>query len=238
MAENMSDGSTQPVAHDGFFLAKREIVRRIVEGQPGKRLVERGDNLSRISNDPESYVGQWNCDLHLGREAYLSSSNSLTFLEWGHDLVIRPGEFALLTTEELVNLPPDIAGAISIRFSVALKGLINISGRHVDPYYSGRLLFSVYNAGSNKITVRRGEPIFMMTFAALSSAAPPKSEATIGSVTEIRSDWIQMVRGPPVSLGRIDDRLRTLEIRFDVFVAVLAAATTILSAVAIAYFFH
>src|SRR5205823_5938842 len=73
-------------------------------------------------------------------------------------------------TEETVTIPPDALGFISMRTRVKLGGLINVSGFHVDPGFSGRLKFSVYNAGSSTRVVQRGEPIFMLWFCNLDRA--------------------------------------------------------------------
>ncbi len=46
-------------------------------------------------------------------------------------------------------------------------GLINVSGFHVDPGFKGKLLFSVYNAGTGPISMEKGEPYFLIWFAEL-----------------------------------------------------------------------
>ncbi|MBR1156195.1 hypothetical protein [Bradyrhizobium sp. JYMT SZCCT0428] len=45
--------------------------------------------------------------------------------------------------------------------------MVNISGFHVDPGYSGKLLFSVFNAGPSPIHLKRGEQIFPIWLADL-----------------------------------------------------------------------
>src|SRR5438046_2720021 len=66
-------------------------------------------------------------------------------------VVIPPGQFAFLITEEIVRVPPSAMALISMRVSQKFKGLINVSGFHVDPGFSGKLLYSVYNAGPQPI---------------------------------------------------------------------------------------
>ena len=63
---------------------------------------------------------------------------------------------------------PDTAIAfISIRASIKFKGLINVSGFHVDPGFRGQLRFAVYNAGSSEIDLDQDERVFMIWFADL-----------------------------------------------------------------------
>ena len=82
-------------------------------------------------------------------------------------LRIRPGQFAFLMTLESVRVPEDALALISIRAGYKFKGLINVSGFHVDPGWDGKLLFSVYNAGPADVIVERGEPMFLIVYADL-----------------------------------------------------------------------
>jgi dCTP deaminase len=82
-------------------------------------------------------------------------------------LVIPPGQFALLLTKETVTIPLDSIGFISIRAKKKFEGLVNVSGFHVDPGFSGRLKFSVYNAGGQDILITESDRVFMLWYAAL-----------------------------------------------------------------------
>lgn len=46
-------------------------------------------------------------------------------------------------------------------------GLVNISGFHVDPGYSGKLIFAVFNAGPARIHLQKGQRIFPLWMASL-----------------------------------------------------------------------
>jgi dCTP deaminase len=82
-------------------------------------------------------------------------------------LRIKPGQFAFLITQEEVKVPSDAIALISMRAGYKLKGLINVSGFHVDPGWSGKLLFSVYNAGPQEVIVSRGEAMFLIVYSDL-----------------------------------------------------------------------
>jgi dCTP deaminase len=81
---------------------------------------------------------------------------------------INPGQFALLLTDEVVNIPLDKIAFISIKAKIKLRGLVNVSGFHVDPGFKGKLVFSVYNAGASQISLEKGEPCFLIWLAELS----------------------------------------------------------------------
>src|SRR5437868_9314438 len=96
-------------------------------------------------------------ELGLGSEAFVTSDGIQTKSEIpdGKQLVIPPGQFGLLVTEERVAIPTDAIGFISIKAGVKFRGLVNVSGFHVDPGFSCKLKFAVYNAGSQNIILDR-----------------------------------------------------------------------------------
>lgn len=103
-------------------------------------------------------------ELALGGEAFatLSNDGKKQTLAPNGQVHIHAGQFALLLTEEVVKIPADAIGLISIKAGIKFKGLVNVSGFHVDPGYSGKLLFSVYNAGSKEIILDRNQPLFLL----------------------------------------------------------------------------
>lgn len=113
-------------------------------------------------------------ELCLGNEVYLTDSKSgkkELLDEKNSQVVIKPGQFALLLTQEKVKIPLKYLAFISIKFSQKIKGLVNISGFHVDPGFEGKIIFSVYNAGSATITLDKGNPYFMIWFSELTSGS-------------------------------------------------------------------
>jgi dCTP deaminase len=85
----------------------------------------------------------------------------------GEHITIPPGQFALLLTKESVSIPETALGLISIKSKMKLRGLINVSGFHVDPGFTGRLKFSVYNAGNQSLDLDPGQRLFLLWYNAL-----------------------------------------------------------------------
>lgn len=114
---------------------------------------------------------QGSYELSLG-DAYCISAIGTTrkILKECEQVSIPPGQFALLTTKEHVTIPADAVGWISIKSTFKLRGLVNISGFHVDPGFSHRLKFSVYNAGGTHVTLSLGTPVFLLWLASLDRA--------------------------------------------------------------------
>src|SRR5690606_4718279 len=116
-----------------------------------------------------------NLDLTLGDEVYVTTDKVPTKLNtMGKDGVVsvEPGEFGILMTHEYLFMPWDLMGYISVRLTHKQKGIVNISGFHVDPGYYGRLMFAIFNAGPNNVPLRYNDPVFMIMFNKLIDIPP------------------------------------------------------------------
>ena len=100
-------------------------------------------------------------------------------LESGQQCRIPPGQFAFLLTEEVVSIPNDAMAFISMRAKYKFRGLVNVSGFHVDPGWKGKLIFSVYNAGPSPIILSRGTDLFLIWFASLDQTTEFKKAPSI-----------------------------------------------------------
>jgi dCTP deaminase len=141
----------------------------------------------------ESRLESANYLLSIGEEIYVSEDESkgqIRRLNEGDGFAIDPGQFAFLLTEEKVTMPPKSIGFISIRASIKFLGLVNVSGFHIDPGFSGKLIFSVFNAGPTRIHLRRGDPIFMLWLADFDGISEGKN-----GYEHIPSDMITKISG-------------------------------------------
>jgi len=109
-------------------------------------------------------------ELSLGPEAFLSGETGKENLHATQQLAIPPGRIAVLLTEERISIPKNALGFISLKSRVKFPGLINVSGFHVDPGYTGRLIFTVYNAGTETAMFQRGDPMFLLWLAEISAS--------------------------------------------------------------------
>ena len=148
-------------------------------------------------------TGAYELSLHLGSRA---SGNGHTLDD--ACLKIPPGQFAYLFTKERVTIPNHLLGFISIKSSNKWKGLINVSGFHVDPGYNGALKFAVYNAGSRDIFLEFGEPAFQLWLAEFDQPATAYSKAGCDGITcADRSELSGDVHSP----ASLDRRVTSLE---------------------------
>ena len=124
-------------------------------------------------------------------------------------LRIRPGQFAFLMTSEVVRVPNDAIALISIRAGYKFKGLINVSGFHVDPGWEGKLLFSVYNAGPTVVTLKRGEEMFLIVYADLDRPSTKtyngKSKGQVAIDASLLENMTEQVFSPLMLQRQLDE---------------------------------
>ncbi|HEV2605645.1 MAG TPA: deoxycytidine triphosphate deaminase [Microvirga sp.] len=124
--------------------------------------------------------------LRVGAEVYVSPTGEpddprnkpKTQLKAGQGFTIPAGQFGFILTEERIRVPVGAIAFISIRAGYKFRGLVNVSGFHVDPNYEGRLIFSVFNAGPGPVHLSRGEACFLIWYADLDQ--PSDLEKRIG----------------------------------------------------------
>ena len=208
-----------------------------------------GDEFSQIGEIlPPIFIGCLdskglrlaNLDLTLGSEVYVTTEKVPTKLNtMGKDGVvsIEPGEFGILMTNEYLFVPWDLMGYISIRLTHKQKGIVNISGFHVDPGYYGRLMFAVFNAGPNNVPLRYNDPVFMIMFNELTKRPSDDSAVEKGrwyGMEDIPVETLSGLTGTSVSVRTLDQRIKRLEMIFPILATgigsiVIAVITWILT---------
>lgn len=213
----------------------------IVSGlELARRIKEEGIVCKKASRDSiwDNFYG-WHMDLRLGRQVFITSRKHPQILHEGQYVTIRPGEFALLTSEETINMPDDLMGFIAMKMQYKKLGLINISGFHVDPCFHGSLVFSTYNAGPNDIVLQTGSKVFMIFFCSLSEKMQSiqAGEFTAEELTQINEgmrytinrklpenklagiplDMVTSIKGTSVSLANSNARIDRLESNIKIY---------------------
>lgn len=153
---------------------------------------------------PEYYVTPTDRDLD-------PKTRSVKQLAARECFAIPPGQFAYIMTDEVVSLPTQVLGFISIRARIKWKGLVNVSGFHVDPGFKGRLTFSVFNAGPGSIHLRRGDPAFLIWFADLDEDAGDDAKRMTKPTTLMDIGIMNQVTGELASLQSLSEKLKAAE---------------------------
>lgn len=135
----------------------------------------------------EAYLHQSSYDLRLGSQVYVAGKNAPEDLtdEMPY-LTLAPGQFAMLTCYERVNLrdtgEEKYMAFIALRSKFKFQGLVNISGFHVDPTHRGTLLFAVQNVGPRDILLRFKEPTFTIFFARVMDGIGPEERKELNGI--------------------------------------------------------
>jgi len=166
-------------------------------------------------------------ELTLGPEAYRSGSEEKVFLEEAGIFTIAPGDIAVLLTEEYITMPSQTMGLISLKSSIKIQGgLINVSGFHVDPGFEGRLVFTVYNAGTRTVAFSRGQRMFLIWIVNLENHDDkPNSQKDHSrhEMKSIRGKDLSNFTGETASPAKLEERINKLEIKGQLIWALLLA---------------
>lgn len=186
------------------FLSKKSLLKIIPD-----------ENV--ISNFDPNRLKSTAYELAMGDQAYVTTDETKKTYKQGEQVVIRPGQFAVLITDEKVNIPLGLIAFISIKFSIKFEGLVNVSGFHVDPGFKGRIKFSVYNAGSQNVVISSGQPIFQIWFAALDSSDSLNKYNGDHNLQEIISDKdVMRIQGEIASPSMLKRRIDKMETKIKI----------------------
>ena len=176
----------------------------------GERLQDQLVNL--ISDYHVDRLDHASYRLRVGSEVYVSPTGEAddprnkpkSQLAIGQGFTIPAGQFGFILTEERVTVPISAIAFISMRAGYKFRGLVNVSGFHVDPNYEGRLLFSVFNAGPEPVHLSRGEPCFLIWYADLDKPAKVKKKSGFESIP---SELIGPLAGGLQSFARLQSKI-------------------------------
>lgn len=186
--------------------------------------------------DPERVDGAA-YTMRIGDEAFVSPESRdtrepglLQRLNQGAPIVIPPGQFAYLTTREFVSLPHDFLGFINMKSGLKNSGLVNVSGFHVDPGYKGKLLFAVFNAGPQAVTVRCDQPTFLIWFARLDGATEKYARKKSG-FRAIDTELMGLLPSETASVNSLNRRMDQLDRRLFYVTTGVALVSSVLGAI-------
>jgi dCTP deaminase len=193
----------------------------------GQKLRQRLKTL--IPDSDESRIDGAACVLRIGDEVYITptarsganAAPSIVHLKKSESFAIPPGQFGFLITQEKVVVPSSAMAMISFKTKMKWRGLVNVSGFHVDPGYAGRLVFAVYNAGPAPVHLRRGQDFFLIWYADLDNEASAR-DADRKKPGYENIDPSLVISGQISSFDTISERLRAVEDQQKYYQAVAA----------------
>ena len=159
-----------------MILRGEAILERLKGGQIFKQgtwdegLIKEASYALRVASD----------GLMLGGKPFLPEKD---FLEG--DIKIDPGEIAILSTIERLDMPGDLVGKIGIRFDYASQGLTGLMAIQVDPFYgwghtNERLYIRVANLGNETISIPLRADVFTFELHNLDGRVPEPTTPRLG----------------------------------------------------------
>lgn len=116
-----------------------------------------------ISPFEEAFLKGASYDLRLGEE-YSTAGEHRTLSDGSPSCQLEPGQFILLTSHELLELPDNVIGHAGLVSRWAKRGLISLFSPQIDPGFKGLIVVPLFNGGNAPITLRFGEPMFTVEF--------------------------------------------------------------------------
>jgi len=167
-------------------------------------------------------------ELRLGDEYYKTNSDKGTRvkIKKNEPIIIEPGQLAMLLTHETITLPNNLLAFISIKAGVKFRGLVNVSGFHVDPGFKGKLKFVVFNAGSSNVILDWQQPLFPMWLCTL-NADTEAYEGRHGDQKSITSEDVYKMQGDVIAPNELNEKFRDLKKKISKLKIVWAAALTL-----------
>ncbi|MFC7155665.1 dCTP deaminase [Halomarina halobia] len=162
-----------------MILADADILERL----------EAGDLVIEPLDDPDIQIQPASVDLRLGREFLefrrtnipcihpnsereVSEYVTETVVDEGEEFILHPGDFVLGTTEERVEIPPDLIAHVEGRSSLGrLAVVVHATAGLCDPGYRGQITLELSNLGSAPVALTPGMRVSQLTFTELTSAA-------------------------------------------------------------------
>ncbi len=116
------------------------------------------DPFEPESLQPASY------DLRVGAQAFVSGADEITDVASKGLVIIEPGEFAVVSTREVVRCGSQVAGQIGLWSTLARQGVTLLSGPQIDPGFSGVLVVRMTNLSPNRVTLTYEAPFLTAQF--------------------------------------------------------------------------
>jgi deoxycytidine triphosphate deaminase len=192
----------------GAILGKEEVRKRIENGELLK-------NTDEAQLEPARYylrLAQAELVVPVHKSVAKSGFRRYTEkrpLPDGHDLLLQPGDAALVSTIEHFVMPGDVSGSLGLPFRQARRGLLPLAGPIADPGFgwpNGEPLYMlIANMNSQPVALRPGDAIASVQFVKIAGASTVEPK---GVKRQIIEEWFDDAEqhGPQLAFfGQLND---------------------------------
>lgn len=161
----------------------------ILSDQDIRKCLEKGRIVIDPLEDPKRQIQPSSVDLRIGNEfkgfriirkpcidpldkSDIESYMESFYIEKGKPFIIHPGEFALATTYERVELPDDLVARVEGRSSMGRLGItMHVTAGYIDPGFCGRITLEISNIGKMPVALYTGQRVCQIVFETMTSAS-------------------------------------------------------------------
>lgn len=152
-----------------------------------ERIIRRILNKNRLRNGRTEMLNPASVNLRLGNSFLMpckilggiALGDKLHYNRFGRQdneyFTLKPGEFCLATTKEMIDLPRRVAAFVQGRSSIGRLGLDVQNAGYVDPGFHGHITLELINNSPNEIHLRPGYPVAQLVFFDCSRVKHPYS---------------------------------------------------------------
>lgn len=128
------------------------------------------------------------------------------------NLVIKPGEVVFVMTQESIELPNNIFCQLSAKRKLSHDGIIILGGFTIDPNYSGKLIFGLYNISSKEYPIRPGKKLVAGVFYKLNEEDTKNFTTKPESLYDFPDELVRMISEyKSVAMESLSEDLNTLK---------------------------
>ena len=153
--------------------------------------VSKGDIF--IEPFDENQVQAATYDLKVGAQGATASAKKLINIHDDGYLLLKPGDFAIITVLEELHLSPQYVGRFGIRSKYARKGIIATTGPQIDPGYEGRLIIGLTNPTPNSVTLPYKDDFLSVEFHKLEEPSTKPYSGPYQGKKELGPEDIEMI---------------------------------------------
>ena len=132
-------------------------------------------------------------DLRVGAQGATTSSKKLINIREEGYLLLKPGDFAIITVFEILHLSPQYAARFGLRSKYARKGLIATTGPQIDPGYRGRLILGLTNLTPKPVSLPYKDDLVSVEFHKLEQPCTNPYSGPYQDKIELGLEDIEMV---------------------------------------------
>lgn len=149
-------------------------------------------------------------DLRIGPQGFTTTEKKIIRIDQQGLLTLKPGDFGVVTTFEIIGLSKTIVGRFGLKSKYARMGLVASVGPQIDPGFNGRLIIGLINLSPKDIVLTYREPFCSVEFHRL--AVPPINvyNGPYQGQTELSSKDIEPIIHEGLAFSEIFTEVRCL----------------------------